>query len=97
MGGLSLIAPAITIYLKIKMAPADPKKGGDLFDMAKDGTSIPCDAGKMNTIPSVPRPREGEGVNANSSSLARAATNPTDISRSVRDQGAGGEVETGMG
>ncbi len=80
------------------MAPTDPKQGGDLFDMAKDGTSIPNDAGKMNIIPSVPRPGEGEdGVNANGSALAGAASNPTDIPRSVRDIGAGGEVETGTG
>jgi hypothetical protein len=80
------------------MAPTDPKQGGDLFDMAKDGTSIPNDAGKMNIIPSVPRPGEGEGVvNANRGALAGAASNPTDISRSVRDMGAGGEVETGTG
>lgn len=80
------------------MAPGDPKKGGDLYDMAKDGTSIPNDAGKMNTIPSVPRPGEDEGtVNVNESALAGAASNPTDISRSVRDMGAGGDVETGTG
>jgi hypothetical protein len=30
------------------MAPTDPKQGGDLFDMAKDGTSIPNDAGKIS-------------------------------------------------
>lgn len=66
--------------------------------MAKDGTSIPNDAGKMNTIPLKPRPGEGEGVaDANRCSLVGAASNPTDISRSVRDIGAGGEVETGTG
>ena len=75
------------------MAPTDPHQGGDLFDMAKDGTTMPNDAGKMRTIPSVPRPGEGEGVvNANSSSLAGAASNPTDISRSAKDLGATGEV-----
>jgi len=48
------------------MASKDPHQGGDLFDMAADGTSIPSDAGQMNTtIPSKPRPGEGEGsVNA---------------------------------
>jgi hypothetical protein len=80
------------------MAQNDSHQGGDLFDMAKEGTSIPNDAGKMNIIPSKPRPDEGEGVvNANRSSLASAASNSTDISRSVRDIGAGGEVETGTG
>jgi hypothetical protein len=80
------------------MVSTDPHQGGDLFDMAKDGTSIPGDAGKMRIIPSVPRPGEGEGTaNANGNSLADAATNPTDISRSVKDMGATGEVETGTG
>ncbi|KAM0206809.1 hypothetical protein ACHAQI_008034 [Fusarium lateritium] len=37
---------------------SDPKEGGDLFDMAKDGTSIPGDAGKLNTIKSVPNPHQ---------------------------------------
>ncbi|KAF8857709.1 hypothetical protein BDZ45DRAFT_674597 [Acephala macrosclerotiorum] len=59
----------------------DPREGGDLLNMAKDGTSIPNDAGKQNLIPSNPRPGEGEG--ADSSSLAGAATNPNDISRGV--------------
>jgi hypothetical protein len=80
------------------MAPADPHQGGDLFDMAKDGTSIPGDAGKMNVIPSKPRPGEDEGtVNANGHTLADTASNPTDIPRSVKDIGATGEVETGTG
>jgi hypothetical protein len=76
----------------------DPHQGGDLFDMAKDGTSIPSDAGVMRTIPSKPRPGEGEGdVNANKSSLAGAASNPTNISRGAKDMGATGEIETGTG
>lgn len=83
------------------MAPSSESKlGGDLSDMAVTGTSIPGDAGKMNLIPSVPRPGEGEptdSVNANRSALAGAASNPTDISRSVKDQAATGEVETGTG
>lgn len=80
------------------MASNDPHQGGDLFDMAADGTSIPNDAGNMNTIPSKPRPGEGEGtVNANRSPLADAASNAADIPRGVRDMGATGEVETGTG
>ncbi|TVY48816.1 hypothetical protein LOCC1_G001666 [Lachnellula occidentalis] len=80
------------------MASNDAHQGGDLFDMAKDGTSIPNDAGKMNLIPSKPRPGEGEDVvNANRSSLAGAATNATDISRSVKDIGAGGKSRLGPG
>ena len=31
--------------------PSDPHEGGDLFDMAKDGTTMPNDAGKQNLIP----------------------------------------------
>jgi len=53
-------------------------EGGDLFDMAKDGTTIPKDAGKMNIIPSVPRPKEGKG---DANDLAAAASNMKDISR----------------
>jgi len=59
---------------------------------------MPNDAGKMNLIPSVPRPGEGEGVAlGNRAPLADAASNATDISRGVRDLGATGEVETGTG
>ncbi|KAG0650505.1 hypothetical protein D0Z07_3343 [Hyphodiscus hymeniophilus] len=77
------------------MASTDPHQGGDLFDMAAEGTSIPNDAGKMNIIPSKPRPGEAEGnVNGNQKPLADAASNPADIPRSVRDMGATSEVET---
>ena len=62
------------------MASRDPHQGGDLFDMAAEGTSMPNDAGKMNTIPSKPRPGEGEGtVNANRNPLADGASNPAEI------------------
>ncbi|KAF5240059.1 hypothetical protein FAUST_4643 [Fusarium austroamericanum] len=57
---------------------SDPKKGADLFDMAKDGTSIPGDAGKMNTIKSVPNPHQRDSEAAGglgSTSLANAADN----------------------
>ena len=80
------------------MASKDPHQGGDLFDMAAEGTSIPNDAGVMNIIPSKPRPGEAEGsVNASQNPLAAAASNPADIPRGVRDMGATGEVETGTG
>ena len=80
------------------MASDDPHQGGDLFDMAADGTSVPNDTSKMNTIPCKPRPEEAEGtVNANRVPLACAASNLIDISRDVRDMGATGEVETGTG
>jgi hypothetical protein len=79
------------------MAPEDSHRG-DLSDIAAEGTSIPNDAGKMNISPSKPLPGEGEETaNANEGSLAGSASNPTDIPRSVRDIGAGGEVETGTG
>ena len=68
------------------MTSSDPKQGGDLFDMAKDGTSIPGDAGKQNLIPSVPRPDQmtdnnNFGDNLGASDLAGAADNATDIPR----------------
>lgn len=63
--------------------PSDPHQGGDLFDMAKDGTSIPNDAGKMNIIPSVPRPDQiNDSPNdLGAADLSSAADNPIDISR----------------
>jgi len=64
---------------------SDAKKGGDLFDMAKDGTTIPGDAGVQNLIPSVPRPDQD----------AVSVDNPTDIPRTTADPGATGEVATG--
>ncbi|PQE06131.1 Nop domain-containing protein [Rutstroemia sp. NJR-2017a BBW] len=79
------------------MASSDPHQGGDLFDMAAKGTSIPGDAGVMNIIPSKPRPGEGLPTNAAESTLAAAAENPSDIPRSVQDIGATGEVVTGTG
>ena len=68
------------------MAPSDPKQGGDLFDMAKDGTSMPNDAGKMNLLPSVPRPDQitdpaTDPNNLGSVDVEGAADNATDISR----------------
>ena len=64
------------------MASSDPKQGGDLFDMAKDGTSIPGDAGKMNLIPSVPRPDQiATDDETGAINYGGAADNATDISR----------------
>jgi len=84
------------------MASTDPHQGGDLFDMAKDGTSIPNDAGKQNLIPSVPHPDQvtddnNFGNNLGADNLAAAADNATDISRSHRDIASTGEVTTGTG
>ncbi|KAI7764844.1 hypothetical protein LZL87_004049 [Fusarium oxysporum] len=71
---------------------SDPKQGGDLFVMAKDGTSIPGDAGKQSTISSAPNPyqRDGEAAGGlGSSDLAGAADNAV-LSASVgRESGVG--------
>lgn len=71
--------------------------------MAPEGTTVPNDAGKMNTIPSVPRPDQrdehpyyhNEGVAQ--PSTAMAADNATDLPRSTRDRGQTGEVISGTG
>jgi hypothetical protein len=63
----------------------DPHQGGSLSDFAVAGTTIPNDAGKMNTIPSVPRPdqRAEHPAYQNSGiaqpSTAFAADNATDL------------------
>lgn len=70
------------------MASSDPHpQGGDLSDMAAEGTTIPGDAGKMNLIPSVPRPDQIEDPNElGSAGLEGAADNATDIPRvSIHD------------
>jgi len=83
-----------------RMSSSDPHTGGSLSDMAVDGTSMPNDAGKMNLIPSVPRPDqladESDPNNFGASDLDSAATNPSDIPRTTRDQ-APNEVLTGTG
>ncbi|KAL4776967.1 hypothetical protein BDW60DRAFT_203065 [Aspergillus nidulans var. acristatus] len=82
---------------------SSPHQGGSLSDMAPSGTRIPNDAGRMNTIPSVPRDDQkaeddsfdysGQGQ----PSLAFAADNYTDLPRSTNDMGFTGEVMTGTG
>ncbi|KAI1413525.1 hypothetical protein F5Y13DRAFT_188957 [Hypoxylon sp. FL1857] len=64
------------------------KEGGDLNQMAKDGTSIPGDAGKQNTIPSVPNPDQKSrdaagGIGA--TSLHSAADNPIGVGKNADD------------
>lgn len=81
----------------------DPHQGGSLSEMAPTGTTIPNDAGKMRTIPSVPRPDQraeheyfdNEGIAE--PTTAMAADNATDLPRSTRDVGMTGEVMTGTG
>lgn len=59
--------------------------GGDLFDMAKDGTTVPEDSAKPRLIPSKPRPDQiasADDPNAlGATDLAGAATNAEDIPR----------------
>ncbi|KAJ5748695.1 uncharacterized protein N7511_010391 [Penicillium nucicola] len=81
----------------------DSHQGGSLADMAATGTTIPNDAGKMNTIPSVPRPDQRtdhfgfDNAGIAEPSLAMAADNATDMPRSTRDVGQTGEVISGTG
>ncbi|KAJ5185006.1 hypothetical protein N7491_007125 [Penicillium cf. griseofulvum] len=86
------------------MVLQDPHQGGTLSEMsAQGGTSMPNDAGQMNTIPSVPRPDQraehfgfdDQGIAK--PSIATAADNTTDLPRSTRDVGQSGEVITGIG
>lgn len=85
------------------MVGQDPHQGGSLADMAPTGTDIPNDAGKMRTIPSVPRPDQraesslydNQGVAE--PSTAAAVDNATDLPRSTRDVGQTGAVMTGTG
>lgn len=85
------------------MVQQDPHQGGTLSEMAPEGTTIPNDAGKTNTIPSVPRPdQRSEHHLYNNEGLAEpstvmAADNATDLPRSTRDRGQTGEVITGTG
>ena len=63
--------------------------GGDLFDMAKDGTTVPDDTTKPRIIPSVPRPGQYGTTKASEAdpnflggtTLAEAADNVSDIPR----------------
>lgn len=81
----------------------DSHRGGTLSEMAPEGTSIPNDAGKQNTIPSVPRPDQKAGnAEFNNEGLAYptsafAADNATGFPRGPGDSGATGEVVTGTG
>jgi len=71
------------------MAQSGPNSGGDIFDMAKDGTRVPEDAAAPRYIPSKPRPDEvASAPNPNDfggRTLAEAATNEGDIPRTTRD------------
>ena len=83
---------------------SNPHQGGNLSDMAVNGTTMPNDAGKYDVLPSVPRPDQ---VSENSTAftkgdlgaenLAGAADNSTDIPQQPKDIGITGEVLTGTG
>jgi len=73
------------------MPSQDAHDGGDLYDMAKNGTTMPNDAGKLNIDHSKSNTSTGQGNNT------AAAYNPTDMPRGVADVGATGEVVTGTG
>ncbi|GAM86062.1 hypothetical protein ANO11243_040720 [Dothideomycetidae sp. 11243] len=76
----------------------DPHQGGNLSDMARDGTNMPNDAGVQNLIPSKPRPDQiASNDEDGAMDLAGAATNATDMPRGNRDIGATGGVMTGTG
>ncbi|GAB7361130.1 hypothetical protein MBLNU230_g1165t1 [Neophaeotheca triangularis] len=81
----------------------DARKGGDLSDMAVDGTTVPNDAGKPNTIPSVPRPDQMAETQAyqhgliGASDPQTAVDNAQDMPRAPKDMGATGDVITGYG
>ena len=67
------------------MSQSGPNSGGDLFDMAKDGTTVPEDAAVPRTILSKPRPDEiADEADPNyvgGTNFAEAATNASDIPR----------------
>ncbi|KAI0158302.1 hypothetical protein GGR57DRAFT_500416 [Xylariaceae sp. FL1272] len=53
-----------------------PHQGGDLNQMAKDGTTVPGTAGIMNTVPSVPSPDQKRDRDIPASQLNTGADNP---------------------
>ena len=67
------------------MAESGRNSGADLFDMAKDGTTVPEDSARPRTIPSVPRPDQiasaSDPNDLGGRNLAEAATNSEDIPR----------------
>ncbi|KAL6718137.1 hypothetical protein ACLMJK_004224 [Lecanora helva] len=85
------------------MSGQDPNpQGGSLSDMAVEGTKVPDDAGTQRTIPSVARPGQltdpsSDSNNYGSSSLAGAADNAQDISRTTKDTAPSSDIVTGTG
>jgi hypothetical protein len=66
-------------------ADSGRNSGGDLFDLAKDGTKVPEGSAQPRYIPSKARPDQVATANdpndLGSSNLADAATNAGDIPR----------------
>ena len=66
-------------------AQSGPNSGGDLSDMAVEGTTVPSDAAEPRIIPSKPRPDEIASANdpnqLGGTNMAEAATNAGDIPR----------------
>ena len=66
-----------------------PDSGGDLFDMAKDGTTVPEDSAQPRLIPSKARPDQYATTKASEAdpnflggtTMAEVADNPGDIPR----------------
>jgi len=67
------------------MAQSGPNSGGDLFDMAEKGTTVPEDSAKPRYIPSKPRPdqiaSESDPNDLGATNLEEAADNAVDIPR----------------
>ncbi|KIW10334.1 hypothetical protein PV08_11296 [Exophiala spinifera] len=82
------------------MAQSGRNSGGDLFDLAKDGTNVPSDAAEPRLIPSKARPDQvvspSDPNNLGARSLHEAADNQGDIPRTTRDT-AVNDILTGTG
>lgn len=67
------------------MSQAGRESGGDIFDMAQKGTTVPESAAEPRHIKSVPRSGEaadsGDPNQIGGTTLAEAATNAGDIPR----------------
>jgi len=82
------------------MPESGRNSGGDLFDMAKDGTSVPDNSAEPRLIPSKARPdqiaSETDPNNLGGRTLHEAADNAGDVPRTTRDT-ATNDVLTGTG
>lgn len=81
----------------------DPHVGGDLSDMAAEGTRMPNDAGSYDLLPSVPDEHQKAENPAfhqqyiNAPDPQGAVDNAVDMPRRFQDTGETGEVITGIG